>query len=371
MTFNLNLNGRERSSVYIGGVSFSDLEKFIVLRWGHPEKIFILVDENTREHCLPVLLSNTPCLRNAEILEIQAGEKSKTVEMASQIWNQLITGNADRNSLLICLGGGMITDLGGFVAALFMRGIPFIHIPTSLMGMVDAAIGGKTAVNLKNIKNQVGSFTLPEAVFIFPCFLKTLGNHQLNNGFSEIVKYGLISDTRLWKKIKSLVRTGFLHNPFDETRWEWLICRCIAIKCKVVNRDFREESHRKILNFGHTIGHGLETFSMMHDPDPIFHGRAIAAGMICESYLSSLITGLSTEDLDAITGLILKISGHYSFTGKDFKLLKEIIVHDKKNKNKSLRFTLLSEIGNAKPDQTCDWKQVEDSLTYYSNLHVI
>ncbi len=369
MKISLNPGNLASSTVFTGGIPFSELEGFIVSECGHPKKIFILVDENTREHCLPILLSNTPCLRNSEILEIPAGEKSKTIEMATTLWGQLIGKQAGRDSLLICLGGGVITDLGGFTAALFKRGIRFIHIPTTLMGMVDAAIGGKTAVNLRNIKNPLGSFTMPEAVFTFSCFLKTLPAELLADGFSEIMKYGLIQDKALWSKVRTLMKHGFLKSPWDESVWETLICRCVELKCRIVNRDYRELNHRKILNFGHTIGHALESFSMLNGKYHASHGKAVAAGMICESYLSMRVSGLSADEHAGITRLILQFSGQFKISAGDIPALREFLEQDKKNRNGGFRFSLLTKIGNAVYDTPCSWEQVNEALSWYCSLN--
>ena len=258
-----------------------------------PSKIFILVDENTRFHCLPELLSRSTFLTHAAILEIPSGEEHKSIETAVHLWKDLMQNCAGRHSLLVNLGGGVISDLGGFVASTYHRGIPYVNIPTTLMAQVDAAIGGKTGLNIGGVKNQAGTLCLPKAVFICNGFLKTLEKTDIANGFAEIIKYALIGDPVMWDKIKRLPLNDLLFKmPSGDAVLTELTERSIKIKHDIVEQDFREKNVRKVLNFGHTFGHALETLSMRDGNTPLSHGQAVAMGMLFEGRLSFKLTGL-------------------------------------------------------------------------------
>ncbi len=324
------------------------------------DKIFILTDENTFTHCLPLLVNSL----NTEPIAIQipAGESSKNIDTAVFIWNFLTNHNADRNSLLINLGGGMITDLGGFVAGTFKRGIDFINIPTSLLAQVDAAIGGKNGINLNNYKNLIGLFNPPKLVYINPVFLKTLPKRHLRSGYAEVIKHALINDTATWKKIKAIDPENI-----DFNYLKIIIEESVRIKMKIVEQDPSEKGIREALNFGHTIGHAVETFLTRKNID-ILHGEAVAIGMITELFLSNK---KFTFDFHKLFEIAEYISTHYpafKIEYDDYEEIYEIMKHDKKNKENKIRFTLLKDFGNFATNQTVAKEDVIQALNFYYQI---
>jgi len=255
-------------------------------------KVFVLVDENTHELCLPSFMANIHGDYPYEIIEIEAGEIHKNIETCTQVWAALSELDGDRKSLLINLGGGVVTDLGGFVASAFKRGIAFINVPTTLLAMVDASVGGKTGVDLGVLKNQIGVINQPEMVLVIPSFLATLEERQLNSGFAEMLKHGLIQDAAYWEELKTFT-------SFEEVKKT--IRHSILIKDAVVLKDPTEQNLRKVLNFGHTLGHAIESYFLdSPDHETLLHGEAIAVGMVLEGFLSKEITGLSEAECEAI-----------------------------------------------------------------------
>lgn len=334
---------------------FSTLNTFLKHRAF--SKIFILVDENTHEHCLPLLLPNLQTEIPFEILEIEAGEEMKTVETATQLWEILAEFEADRKSLLLNLGGGMITDLGGFVASTYKRGIPFINIPTSLLGMCDASIGGKTGIDLKFLKNIVGTFAEPEAVFLFPEFLETLPEREFKSGFAEMLKHGLIADEKHWNDLTSLEKvTARNVSPYIE--------QSMKIKLDIVQQDFKEQNIRKTLNFGHTIGHALESL-LLQTELPITHGEAVAAGMICETKLSQLEGLINAEVADLIISKLKTVYGIVDLSSFSNEKILQIMVNDKKNSNGNINFSLITGAGICNFDVQCSENNVISALEFY------
>jgi 3-dehydroquinate synthase len=326
--------------------------------------IFVLVDENTSKLCLPLLIEKCPAVENSGIIIIPSGETNKTVASVELLWRNLIAGNAVRNSLLICLGGGVISDIGGFAAASFKRGMDFIHIPTTLLSMVDAAIGGKTGVNLDSIKNQIGLFALPKAVFIFSEFLKTLPDRQKLSGYAEMIKHAMIDSEAHFNKLIRLNSPNKVCNEVD-------ILESAAVKLRIVEADPTEKGIRKALNFGHTLGHAIESFSHKHDPDPLLHGEAIAIGLICESFISMRLLGLTEDDLRRMSSLVNWHFPHYRFSHGSANELFELMNHDKKNLEKSqLNFSLLGKIGEPVLDVVPGEKLIRESLHFYMNLEI-
>ncbi len=326
-------------------------------------KLIVLADENSLTYCYPQLVAAIPAFEDAEIIEIESGEQNKNIEICSQLWATLDELGVDRQSLLINLGGGVIGDMGGFVASTFKRGISFINIPTTLLSQVDASIGGKVGIDLSNVKNLVGVFNNPEAVFIDTNFLKTLDNRQLLSGFAEMIKHALIADTSHWQKINKADIKTFA--DFDS-----LIIASIDIKNRIVQDDPVEKNIRKALNFGHTIGHAIESYFLEQDnKQPLLHGEAIAAGMICETYLSGQITGLPGYSLKEITAFISSIYPAIPISKSDFERLTELMFHDKKNVNKQLNFSLLSAIGKCEINQTASLDLVKEALIYYTESY--
>jgi 3-dehydroquinate synthase len=326
---------------------------------GNYSRFFILTDENTGKHCLPVIRKHIDKLDNFDIIEINAGEENKNIDFCVGVWKMLIDFSADRQSLLINLGGGVISDLGGFAASTYKRGIDFVHVPTTLLSQVDASVGGKTGIDLDNIKNIIGTFTQPKAVFIEHSFLKTLPARQILSGLAEMLKHGLIFDSEYWNKLKY----SDLQHPSAE-----LVYHSVEIKNKVVIEDPHEKGIRKTLNFGHTIGHAVETYSLMNDDDPLTHGEAIAIGMICEAKLSNIKIGLIDADLDEINEVIGGLYPKYSISESCYKELYSIMQKDKKNQSGKINCTLLTSIGQCRIDNICTEDELCDSLRYYSSL---
>ncbi|HVW96231.1 MAG TPA: 3-dehydroquinate synthase [Mucilaginibacter sp.] len=337
--------------------SIAELEKFVSN--GNYSRSFILTDEHTSVHCLPLVQAQFKDSENFDIIEINAGEESKNIDFCIGIWKMLIDFEADRKSLLINLGGGVITDMGGFAASTFKRGIDFVHVPTTLLSQVDASVGGKTGIDLDNIKNIIGTFTQPKAVFISGDFLKTLPPRQILSGTAEMLKHGLIMDATYWDTLKS----SDLSNPSAE-----LIYRSVEIKNEVVIADPKEKGIRKALNFGHTIGHAVETNSLVNDKDPLTHGEAIALGMICEAYLSHKKVGLSAEDLNETVNVINRLYPKYDLDKVNFDTLCAIMLKDKKNQNGKINCTLLTSIGKCVLDNICTDAEIWESLSFYAKL---
>jgi len=320
-------------------------------------KVFILVDENTHEHCLPNFLSEISTAIDFEIIEIESGEIHKNIETCTGVWEALSELDADRKSLLINLGGGVLTDLGGFVASTFKRGIKFINVPTTLLAMVDASVGGKTGVDLGSLKNQIGLINQPEMVLVVPTFLKTLEERQLNSGFAEMLKHGLIRDNTYWKELQS--REGF-ENIEDS------IYHSIQIKNAVVIQDPTEEHLRKILNFGHTLGHAIESYFLENeDQNSLLHGEAIAIGMILEGYLSNQLCDLPLIQLTDIKTTFLKRYKKIEFQSADIESVLSLLKFDKKNENGQINFVLLRSIGEPVIDVQIPTEMFQDAFAYY------
>lgn len=319
-------------------------------------KVFILVDENTKKYCLPIFKKKLEKRVDA-ILEIQSGEDHKNIATCSKVWELLSRHDGDRKSLLLNLGGGVLTDLGGFVASTFKRGIDFINIPTTLLSMVDASIGGKTGVDLGALKNQIGVINQPQMVLVFPGFLKTLEARQLKSGYSEMLKHGLIMDADYWKSLKE-------KNEFIDAL---CIKKSISIKNDVVIQDPTEQGLRKILNFGHTLGHAIESYCLENpEKETLLHGEAIAIGMILEGYFSHELKGLSKLSLQEIKETFLKHFGHVTFDNQDIKAILKLLKYDKKNSHGDVNFVLLQEIGTALIDIKVPNNLFAKAFAYYA-----
>lgn len=338
--------------------NFSQLNQF--LNTLKPSKLFILVDENTHEYCLPTVLGNLETEIPFEIIEIEAGEELKTIETATQLWEILSEFEADRKSLMLNLGGGVITDLGGFVASTYKRGIPFINLPTTLLGMCDASIGGKTGIDHQFLKNIVGTFAEPEQIFVFPDFLRTLPFVELRSGFAEMLKHGLIADEKHWKDLSSIENLDPEKiYPFIETS--------MKIKQKVVEIDFKEQNIRKTLNFGHTIGHAVESLFLQTN-QLIPHGEAVALGMICETHLSYLENLIDAETAEEIISKIRKFYPYISINAFSTEQLLALMKNDKKNSDGKIIFSLIDKIGNCQFDRSVSEENIISALHFYQNL---
>ncbi|RIV45870.1 3-dehydroquinate synthase [Flagellimonas pelagia] len=318
-------------------------------------KIFVLVDTNTKKYCLPAFEKKFEESIDS-IFEIEPGEENKHIQTCLQVWEQLSNFDGDRKSLLINLGGGVLTDLGGFVASTFKRGIDFINIPTTLLSMVDASIGGKTGVDLGSLKNQIGVINQPQMVLIFPEFLKTLDPRQIKSGYAEMLKHGLIKDREYWDDLR--------HGNIFEAASS--IQKSIAIKNDVVLQDPTEKGLRKILNFGHTLGHAIESYCLEnYDKKTLLHGEAIAIGMIMEGFLSHKLTGLSKLCLNEIKETFLQYFEKVDFDDNDMDAILKLLKYDKKNSHGNINFVLLQSIGVAVTDIKVPEDLFVEAFSYY------
>lgn len=326
-------------------------------------KIIFLTDANTLQCCFePNKTKFAPPLSNTEILTIAAGEQHKNIETCQKIWQDLFAAEADRQSLLVNIGGGVIGDMGGFCAATFKRGFDFVQVPTTLLSQVDASIGGKLGIDFGQVKNSIGVFGNPKAVFISAEFLETLSKREVRSGFAEIIKHALIADATQWTEIVQVTDT-------ENIDWTKYLVPSLKIKQAVVEADPFEKGLRKALNFGHTIGHAVESSALETD-NPLTHGEAIAIGMICETYLSKHILGLSDADLQQITAFLIKIYGKYDISSFDTEHLISLMRQDKKNRSAAeINFALIPQIGSVKVNQTAPPSVIAESLAFYKAIH--
>jgi 3-dehydroquinate synthase len=318
-------------------------------------KIAILVDENTHDHCLEFLITGFEALAEAEVIMLPAGEENKVLEVCFQVWETLTEAGFGRHDLLINLGGGMVTDLGGFVASVYKRGLAFINVPTSLLAMVDAAVGGKTGIDFAGYKNQIGTFTAAQATYIDTGFLHTLPSQEWTNGFAELLKHALISDGQLWQDLSKI------QDIQNELRSE-TIQQGVQIKVEIVAQDPTETGVRKILNFGHTIGHALESY-YLNTGTPLSHGHAVAIGLLLESKLSVEQATLTKEEFLSIE---TRIKSSYALQiPNDAEGLWALMQQDKKNDNGEVRMCMLSQIGACVFDQKLAFEDFEKVLFGY------
>ncbi|WP_034039865.1 3-dehydroquinate synthase [Wocania ichthyoenteri] len=323
-------------------------------------KIFILVDENTHQFCLPNFLAKLETNVVIEIIEIESGEENKTIETCSGVWNTLSELDADRKSLLINVGGGVITDLGGFVASTFKRGIAYINVPTSLLSMVDASVGGKTGVDLGHLKNQIGVISTPNLVLIDTTFLETLPQNQMRSGLAEMLKHGLIRDENYWNKFKELPKLSL--EDLDE-----LIYESVIIKKNVVEEDPFEDGLRKTLNFGHTLGHAIESYFLSNpNKKDLLHGEAIIIGMILACYISSELTGFPKKTTEEIKALFLSYYEKVSIDKSEYQNIIELLKYDKKNNHGNINFVLLKNIGSPEIDCLVDDVIIINAFKFYA-----
>ncbi|MBT8318558.1 MAG: 3-dehydroquinate synthase [Gramella sp.] len=336
---------------------FLELNEF--LKNERPSKIFILVDSNTHEYCLSKFLQRLENDILTEVIEIEAGEEFKNLQTCEGVWNVLSELEADRKSLMINLGGGVVTDLGGFVASCFKRGIKFINVPTTLLSMVDASVGGKTGVDLGNLKNQIGIIIQPEMVVIETSFLETLSSREMRSGLAEILKHGLIADENYWKKVTNLA-------DLDLSDLDEIIRDSVNIKAAIVKKDPFEKNLRKTLNYGHTLGHAIESFCLTNEKrEKLLHGEAIAAGMILETYISTVLLDFPQEKLQNVHEVIKNMYGKERFDEEEIVAIKELMKFDKKNERGNINFVLLRDIGDAAIDITVPDTVIDDAFKYY------
>jgi len=319
--------------------------------------VFILTDELTKKYCLPRLMKED-AFRGSYNITIPNGDEHKTLESAVKIWTYLTENGATRSSILINLGGGMITDIGGFVASTFKRGMEYINVSTTLLGAIDAATGGKTGINFRGLKNEIGTFAPAKAVLIDIDFFRTLDDKNLRSGYAEMVKHALIDSRESWNEIMQ-----FDLENFDFEKLKPLLQKNIEIKERIVEQDPKERGIRKALNLGHTFGHAFETLSYRID-EPVLHGYAVIWGLLCELYLSHINIGFPKEDIRKLRTLIREYYGSFYFDCKHYETLYELMTHDKKNESADINFTLLSNIGEIHINQTASKEEIFECMDY-------
>ena len=346
-------------SVFFSDLAYEKLASY--LKPSLYSKIFILVDDNTSQYCLPYFMSKLATEIEIEIIELESGEINKNIATCTEVWSALSELGADRKSIIINLGGGVISDLGGFVACTFKRGIDFINVPTTLLAMVDASIGGKNGVDLGSLKNQIGIIREPKAVIIDTEFLSTLPANEMRSGLAEMLKHGLIFDRNYWNKFKNL-------SNLNTNDLNILIHQSIEIKNNVVLQDPTENGIRKALNFGHTLGHAIESYFLENEnKTTLLHGEAIAVGMILESYLSMEKNLLTKEEYQEIKYVITDIFEQVEFSKNDIEKITELLIHDKKNEFGKVQFALLDGIGNVKINQYVSNELINSAFEDYKN----
>ena len=333
------------------------------------DRTFILVDETTERCCLPVV-DGMDCVKGAQIIVIGASDTNKTLESLAHVWEALGEGGATRHSLLINIGGGMVTDLGGFAASTFKRGINYINIPTTLLAMVDASVGGKTGINFRGLKNEIGVFNNASSVILDTIFLKTLDAENICSGYAEMLKHGLISNEQMWAEL-----LNFKLEALDYKLLQRMLADSVAIKQRIVTEDPLEQGIRKALNLGHTIGHAFESFALqgknpphtggVRGGHPILHGYAVAYGLISELYLSTIKTGFPTDKMHQTVNFIKEHYGKMTITCDDYPTLLELMTHDKKNVAGTINFTLLGGIGDIRINQTATKEDIYEALDFY------
>lgn len=335
-----------------------------------PDSLFVLVDDTTHEKCLPLLKNahfiegRTPegkllSRGKARIITIPPTDEAKTLATLAEVWQQLGEQGATRHSMLLNLGGGMVTDLGGFAAATFKRGIAFANIPTTLLAMVDASVGGKTGINFNGLKNEIGAFCEAEAVVISTDFLRTLDSQNLRSGYAEMLKHGLISSDADTDQL-----LAFDLFDIDYTALAALVGRSIKVKERIVAEDPHEHGIRKALNLGHTIGHAFESFAL-ESGQPVLHGYAVAWGLVCELYLSATRCGFPASLLHEVEHFVSDVYGRYPLDCKHYDSLFELMTHDKKNEAGRINMTLLASPGDVHINQAASREDIFEALDYY------
>jgi 3-dehydroquinate synthase len=338
--------------IYIG-TAF--LDRIRQLLQGHTA-VIVIMDDNTQKFCLPLI---SPCLGDFHPIVIPPGEAHKNLDRCQKIWSEMVQAGADRHSIVINLGGGVIGDMGGFCAATYMRGIPFIQLPTTLLAQVDASIGGKLGIDFQGLKNYIGVFANPSAVFVVPDFLKSLPERQLRSGYAEVVKHALIGDPALWKKLKQII------NPIEVATPELLV-PTLEVKRKVVQSDPFEKGPRQVLNFGHTLGHAYESFYMPAD-EALLHGEAIAMGMAAALFLSVKKMNFSLEKCIDVMDYLQKVFNLRKIPSEDLSGILNFLKRDKKNVGNTINFTLLHDIGKPRIRVAVDPAEIEEAVVRYND----
>lgn len=320
-------------------------------------RIFVLVDETTNKLCWS-LVKDYLCLKDAQTIIIGATDRRKNLDTLVHVWESLQQGKATRHSLLINLGGGMVTDLGGFAASTYKRGINFINIPTTLLAMVDASVGGKTGINFGGLKNEIGVFNDAEFVLLDTNWLRTLDEENIRSGYAEMLKHGLIADDTMWAELINfnLAQPNLLQLAS-------MLNKSVRIKERIVAEDPHEKGIRKALNLGHTFGHAFESWAMKRQP--VLHGYAVAFGLIAELYLATTQTDFPTERMRQTVNFIRAYYGSLPITCNDYPELIELMHHDKKNRGNEINVTLLGGIGDIRIDQTITEEDIKEALDFF------
>ncbi|MDR2929254.1 MAG: 3-dehydroquinate synthase [Cytophagaceae bacterium] len=353
----MRLLNLKENSVYIADNLRHDLAE--LLQPFDNEKIFVLTDDNTFRCCIN-RITNVVGISSERVITIPSGDNNKNLNTVADVWKYLVTAKANRNSLLINLGGGMPCDLGGFAASIFKRGMPFINIPTTLLAQVDASVGGKTGINFMGLKNEIGIINQPEAVLLDAVFLETLNRENILSGFAEMIKHALLKGSNALEQI-----IGFDIKMPDMKELSNLIANSVKIKDNYVSADPFEKGIRKALNLGHTIGHAFESLAMKRGK-PILHGYAVAFGLVVELYLSYLKHGFNINSVHRVKDYIDDIYSVFDFNLSDFDDLHEIMMHDKKNRNGQINFALLSKAGKVVIDVNCHREEIREALEFYT-----
>ena len=323
-----------------------------------PDKLFVLTDETTKAHCWPKI-QQFDCMKGAVVISIPSTDSHKDIATLSRVWETLGTNGGTRRSCLINLGGGMVTDLGGFAAATFKRGINFINIPTTLLAMVDAAVGGKTGVNFNGLKNEIGVFCDARFVILNTVFLNTLDDRNTRSGYAEMLKHGLIRNEEMWGELLNFD----LEEP-DWGRLQQMVAQSVKVKEEVVVKDPHEQGLRKALNLGHTVGHAFESMAL-HKGQPILHGYAVAFGLVCELYLSTFKANFPTNKMRQTVQFIRNYYGIFALSCNDYDSLIELMQHDKKNTSTNINFTFLEDIGKPIINQTATKDEIKEALDFF------
>ena len=331
------------------------------------DRTFILVDETTEQLCLP-LVAGFDCLRGAEIITIGSTDSHKTLDSLSHVWTCLQQGGATRHSLMVNLGGGMVTDLGGFAASTFKRGLNYINIPTTLLAMVDASVGGKTGINFGGLKNEIGVFSTAKSVILDTTFLRTLDHENILSGYAEMLTHGLRRpDSGMWAELLT-----FDLDVIDYYQLSRMLEDSVKVKERIVEEDPMEHGLRKALNLGHTVGHAFESLALRtpslrrgQGEAPVLHGYAVAYGLVCELFLSCIKTGFPTDKMRQTVRFILDHYGRMPITCDDYPTLLELMTHDKKNTGADINFTLLGDVGDIRINQTATKQEIEEALDFY------
>lgn len=322
------------------------------------DRLFVLTDEHTRVCCWEKI-QHFDVLRQAQVISIAPGDEYKNIDTLTQVWTALRQGGATRNSLMMNLGGGMVSDLGGFAAATFKRGIAFINLPTTLLAMIDAAVGGKTGVNFDGLKNEIGVFSPAQEVIFHTPFLQTLDRANMLSGYAEMLKHGLLENRQTWSEL-------LLFNIVqpDVHALESLVSKSVEVKRRIVEQDPTEKGLRKALNLGHTFGHAFESYSLAHHSRPILHGYAVAYGLVADLYLSARLYDFPKEILHQCVHFIREYYGMMSFTCEDYAELTELMRHDKKNQGNRIMTTLLADIGKPLINCPLSEEQINEALDF-------